>query len=174
MVKNHTEENNLKDKGVYLITHKDTDIKYVGSTTTFFQERWRSHLNGLKRGVGNKVLLNICNKYGIEGFKFSILESMNNSTNEEIRIRERFWIEKYDTYKNGANCTLETECAFKQSFNKPYTEEDKYKLMMSSPTKKKVYLYDKKGTLLYIFPSSGVLTISLIIFAVFSIISLSV
>lgn len=154
MVKDFTNEVNLKDKGVYIITHKNTNIKYIGSTTTSFQERWRAHLGGIRRGIGNKVLLNIYNKYGIEGFKFSIIESMNNSTIEQIREREKYWIIKYDTYNNGANCTLETECAFKNFDRKEYTEEDRLKYMLSSPTKKKVYLYNENGTLLYIFPSS--------------------
>lgn len=154
MVKDFTDEVNLKDKGVYMITHLSTDIKYVGSTTTSFQERWRAHLNGLKRGIGNKVLLNICNKYGIKGFRFHIIESMNNATIHQIRMKERYWIIAYNTYKNGANCTLETECAFKNFDRREYTEEDRIKYMLSSPTRKKVYLYDRQGTLLYIFPSS--------------------
>lgn len=154
MVKDFTKEVNLKDKGVYIITHKDTDIKYVGSTSTNFQERWRAHLNGFKRGVGNKVLLNIYNKYGIEGFNFSIIESMNNSTVSEIRQRERYWICEYDTFNNGANCTLETENTLLGIKREPYTEEDKMKIMLNSPTKKKVYLYNENGNLLYVFPSS--------------------
>lgn len=154
MVKDFTDEVNLKDKGVYIITHKSTDIKYIGSTTTTFQERWRAHLGGLKRGIGNRVLLNICNKYGIEGFRFSIIESMNDSTIQQIRQKERYWIVVFNTYKNGANCTLETECAFKNFDRREYTEEDRLKYMLTSPTKKKVYLYDKQGTLLYVFPSS--------------------
>lgn len=155
MVKDFTDEVNLKDKGVYMITHKNTDIKYIGSTTTTFQERWRTHLNGLKRGLGNKVLLNIYNKYGIKGFRFSIIESMNDSTTSQIRRKERYWIVAYNTYEDGANCTLETECAFKNFDKREYTEEDKLKYMLTSPTRKKVYLYDKQGTLLYVFPSSA-------------------
>ena len=113
MVKDFTDEVNLKDKGVYMITHESTNIKYIGSTITTFQERWRAHLGGFKKGIGNRVLLNIYNKYGIDGFRFSIVESMNNASISQIRLRERYWIETYDTYRNGANCTLETECAFK-------------------------------------------------------------
>ncbi len=155
MVKDFTEETYIKGKGVYLITHKNTNIKYVGSTRTTFQERWRAHLNGFKRGIGNKVLLNIYNKYGIDGFKFSIIESMNDSDVSSIRAREKFWIYKYDTFNNGANCTLETENTLLGITKKPYTEEDKIKLMLSSPTKKKVYLYNEDGELLHVFPSSA-------------------
>ena len=153
-LKQFTSEKNIKDKGIYLIEHLDTNIKYIGSTKLSFQERWRSHLNGFKRGVGNVVLLNIYKKYGINNFKFSILESLNDSDEKYIRKRERFWIEYYDTYKNGANCSLETECAFINFDRKPYNEIDRLKYLLSSPSKKKVYLYDKYGNLIYIFPSS--------------------
>ena len=80
MVKDFTDEVNLKDKGVYMITHESTNIKYIGSTITTFQERWRAHLGGLKRGIGNRVLLNICNKYGIDGFIFYHYWFGNNVT----------------------------------------------------------------------------------------------
>lgn len=152
-IEDFTSETNLSDYGVYMITHTSTNIKYVGSTITSFRERWRAHLNGLKRGIGNRVLLNIYNKYGIDGFRFSIIE-YSHSTMEEVRMRERYWIEHYDTYKNGANCTLDTDCAFKNFDRRELTTEDRMKYMLSSATKKKVYLYDKYGTLLYVFPSS--------------------
>lgn len=154
MVKDHTEEKNLKSKGVYLISHKSTNIKYVGSTTSNFAERWRAHLNTIRRGIGNRVLVNICNKYGIEGFKFSIIEELPNSSIEEIRIRERYWIDTYDTYHNGANCSVETTCAFINYKRRKYTEEDKLKYMLASKSKRKVYLYDENGVILYSFPSS--------------------
>lgn len=155
MIEKYTKETNLNAKGVYIITHKDTNIKYIGSTTTSFKERWRSHINVFKRGIGNKVLLNIYTKYGIEGFNFSILEILDGADISTIRKQEKFWIIKYDTYKNGANCSLETENALINYDRTPYTEEDKLKYMLTSLTKKKVYLYNKHGELLYIFPSSA-------------------
>ena len=64
-IENFTKETNLLSKGVYVITHKDTTIKYVGSTCCAggFKDRWKRHLNGLLRGIGNRVLLNIFHKY---------------------------------------------------------------------------------------------------------------
>ena len=58
----------LKSKGVYLITHTDTDIIYVGSTKNCFRTRWVHHLNGLykENKTGNRVLINIANKYGAD------------------------------------------------------------------------------------------------------------
>ena len=80
-IENFTKETNLLSKGVYVITHKDTTIKYVGSTCCAggFKDRWKRHLNGLLRGIGNRVLLNIFHKYGISGFNFSIIERIDTS-----------------------------------------------------------------------------------------------
>ena len=151
---NFTEETKLKEKGVYMIIHLPTNIKYVGSTASShgFSYRWRAHLNGFKRGIGNACLVNLYNKYGIEGFKFIILETLEDE--KTIRQRERYWIEYYDTYKHGANVTLETEQPLKSAKHKKYSQEEKVQIMLNSPTRKKVYLYDKNGILLYIFPSS--------------------
>ena len=84
-IENFTKETNLLSKGVYVITHKDTTIKYVGSTCCAggFKDRWKRHLNGLLRGIGNRVLLNIFHKYGIDGFNFSIIEILDNHNEKE-------------------------------------------------------------------------------------------
>lgn len=153
-LKEFTKETKLSDKGVYMITNINTDIKYIGSTTRSFSDRWRSHLNGLRRNVGNIVLLNIYHKYGLSGFRFFILESMNNSSMLEIRNREKYWIEHYDTYHYGANCTENTLNPLDGHKRNPYTEEDKLKLLITSPNRKPVYLYDEDGTLVNKFLSS--------------------
>lgn len=153
-LKDFTKEIKLSDKGVYMISHIDTDIKYVGSTTLRFSSRWRSHLNGFCKNIGNKVLLNIYHKYGISGFRFSIIESMNNSSLLEIRNKERYWIEYYNTYKYGANCTKNTLNALEGCKRNPYTEEDKLRLLITSPNRKSVYLYDEDGNLVNKFLSS--------------------
>ena len=72
-LKEFTEETKLSDKGVYMITNINTDIKYIGSTTISFWDIWRSHLYGLRRNIVSTVLLYIYHKYGLSGFRFSLL-----------------------------------------------------------------------------------------------------
>lgn len=150
------DEEKLLCKGVYLIEHDNTSLKYVGSTKTTFKCRWKNHIKAIRRNTANKVLLNIYNKYGIDGFKFSILEIINSNDVSYIRQRERYWIEKLDTYKKGANCTLNTESALYDSNLKhhKYTEEEKLELRKNSPNKKTVYLYDENGVLINTFCST--------------------
>lgn len=154
-VTNFTNESNLYDKGVYLIKHKDTNLIYIGSTfqKNGFIGRWRSHLNGFLRGKGNRVLLNIYNKYGIEGFTFCIIERLNSSTEKEIRIREQYWIDYYNSYKNGANCTRNTDSAFDGFKRLPNTPEKCKMYSNKCTTKKPVYVYNKIGELIYTFES---------------------
>lgn len=149
-------EERLLCKGVYLIEHNKTSLKYVGSTKTTFKCRWKNHLKSIRKNNTNKVLLNIYDKYGIEGFKFSILEIITSDDVSYIRQRERYWIEKLDTYKNGANCTLNTEnplCDSNLKHHK-YTEEEKLEKRRNSRNKKTVYLYDENGILLNVFCST--------------------
>ena len=154
----NTEETpeDVQEKGVYMIEHINTDVKYIGSTTLSFHQRWNSHIYGLMKNVGNAVLVNISKKYGIDGFRFRIIEILSNATEEEIRNRERHWIECFDTYKHGANCTLETMCAFKKfDRNRIITEKERYKRVLAAKYRKEVYLYDKQGNLILTFPSAG-------------------
>jgi hypothetical protein len=43
------------------------------------------------------------NKYGIENFNFEEIEEIENSLLDE---REKYWINYFDSYKNGYNSTL--------------------------------------------------------------------
>ena len=153
-IQNFTDEVNLKNQGVYMITHVNTDLRYVGSTYSKhgFAGRWRAHLNGFLRGKGNKVLLNVYRKYGIDNFKFHIIESLTDE--KLIRQREQYWIIYYDTFNNGANCTLDTDCAFNNFKREPYSEEQKETYRRTSPSRKTVYVYNEDGELCFTFNSS--------------------
>lgn len=152
ILKNFTEETDLNAKGVYMITHTCSNLKYVGSTTKTFSSRWKSHIQYLKRGKANKGLQNLYKKYGLEGFRFKILEKLDD-IESIIRQRERYWIDYYDTYHNGANNTLDTSGISGWMKGRHYTEEEKQNIMLNSPTKKTVYIYSNTGELLYTFPS---------------------
>lgn len=154
-IEKYTKETNLRDKGVYLISHRDTDLVYVGSTfqKNGFGARWRQHLLAIQKGTGNRVLCNICNKYGIDGFEFSILERMPNSTKEEIRQRESYYIDVYDSYNHGANCSSDTMQSLKSYKHLPNTPEKCQLYKDTCTTKKPMYVYNGEGELIYTFES---------------------
>jgi len=66
---------------------------YVGKDT-------KNNPNYLGSGI---ALKNSIKKYGKENFKKTILEICKN--NEELEIREKYWIKKLNTLKNGYNMT---------------------------------------------------------------------
>ena len=85
--------------GIYLITCKSNNKKYVGSSSNINQ-RWISHKSRLKNNKHTPILQNIYNKYGLCSLEFSILEEC------EINIiveREQYW---YNHLKELGNIML--------------------------------------------------------------------
>lgn len=155
-IEKYTKDKNLRDVGVYKISHKDTDLVYIGSTFQKygFEGRWRQHLLSIKKGIGNVILCNIYKKYGLDGFMFSILERMSGSSEEEIREKEAYYINHYDSYHHGANMSLSTDCSFRLRKHFPNTPERCQLYKDACTTKKPMYVYNGEGTLVYTFESS--------------------
>lgn len=75
---------------------------YIGQTRNSFDIRWKQHI----REANCNSILPIhaaIRKYGPENFVNQILEEVPN---EELNTKEQYYIQKYDTYNNGYNCTL--------------------------------------------------------------------
>lgn len=89
---------------IYMITNLINNKKYIGKTTTNIQKRFREHINdSKKRNKEKRPLYNAINKYGAHCFEICEIEqcSINNLSEREI-----FWINYYNTYKNGYNATF--------------------------------------------------------------------
>lgn len=94
----------MTKKGIYKITNKINKKSYIGLSIDI-EERWRAHINNSSNQNSKeyeKTLYRAFRKHGIENFLFEILEEREDFLEE----REKFWIEKYDSYKNGYNETL--------------------------------------------------------------------
>ena len=64
--------------GIYRIYCKSEDKSYIGKSINI-EERWKNHLNGLKKGKHhNKKLQKDFNKYGKDDFEFSVLKEVND------------------------------------------------------------------------------------------------
>lgn len=79
---------------IYCIENKKSGKKYVGQTTDL-TERIRCHKKAARRG--RKGIDTAINKYGWENFEVTIFE--DNISAEDLTDRERYWIDRYDTYK---------------------------------------------------------------------------
>ena len=87
---------------IYIIKNKINEKVYIGQTLRSVEERFKQHMKPSNHKKHYK-LYRAMNKYGNDNFYYEILES--NVCEDIIDEREIYWIEKYDSYKNGYNST---------------------------------------------------------------------
>lgn len=90
---------------IYKITNNITKKVYIGKTLYTIEHRWNQHCyNSKKDSYKNIPLYKSMNKYGIENFSVCEIEEVFDE--QILSEREKFWIQYYDSYKNGYNATL--------------------------------------------------------------------
>ena len=90
-----TPEHLPSKRGVYLITNRVNQKRYVGSTIHKFGSRWGLHRHQLRNGIHeNKHLQFAWTKYGEENFVFSVLAVCARPW---CRTMENFYINKFDS-----------------------------------------------------------------------------
>lgn len=121
-----TTKNSAKDakdemiyNGVYLIENSVTGRKYVGSSSNI-DRRIKTHKQHLQKGChNNRKLQKDHDMYGIESFKFIILEK--DVAHDLLTAYEKYWIYKHDAIVRfkGYNDVMPTlnHSAFKYVYN---------------------------------------------------------
>ena len=106
---------------IYKITNDINDKIYIGQTVNNLSIRFSQHKNRLKeyieKNFTNQPLYNSMKKYGISHFFIELIEECSN---EELDIREKYWIAQYNTYYNGYNATIGGEGVTKYDYDKIY------------------------------------------------------
>lgn len=94
---------------IYKIENELNNKCYIGQTKNQkgYIERWKQHIKSSEKMINNK-LYNAIRKYGIDNFKFEIIECVelnfyNDCILDELEIK---YVTKYDSYRNGYNSTL--------------------------------------------------------------------
>lgn len=88
--------------GIYKITNTLNNHSYIGLSTKL-EDRWKYHNDQYNwKREKSKVLYQAFQKYGIENFTFEILEECSV---EELSEKEKYYVNKFDTYANGYNMT---------------------------------------------------------------------
>lgn len=90
--------------GIYKITNKINGKSYIGQSVNI-KKRWKKHRelkNTTQEPQCNYPLYRAFKKYGLSNFSFEIIEEC---TSDMLNIREIYWIDFYDTYRNGYNQT---------------------------------------------------------------------
>lgn len=89
--------------GIYCIENTITSKKYIGQAINI-RKRWQDHKSELRNDKHPNIhLQRAWNLYGEESFNFSVIDICEDS---ELNAKEIYWINYYDTYKNGYNRTL--------------------------------------------------------------------
>lgn len=87
---------------IYRIENKINGNNYIGKTYSTIKERWKEHLKESRQDRSkDRPLYRAINKYGIGNFQILEVEYCEN-----LEEREKYWIQEFDTYKNGYNATL--------------------------------------------------------------------
>jgi hypothetical protein len=112
--------------GIYCIQNLVNGKVYIGQSADI-EKRWYTHKSELNRNVHkNKKLQNAWNKYGYAQFKFFILEKCLKCDLDEL---EKFYINFYDSYKNGYNKDLGgyqlRDCSESMIINMRYAQDSK-------------------------------------------------
>ena len=89
---------------IYKIINNINKKLYIGKTDKTIKSRFEQHYKDSKKIKNQERLLyKAINQYGIENFSIEQIEECPSSKSNE---REKFWIEYYDSLKNGYNATL--------------------------------------------------------------------
>ena len=84
-------------RGIYKVTNKINGKVYIGQSVDIGR-RWRQHMAAEDDIYFHKAI----QKYGVENFEWEVIEQCKKKDLDE---REIYWIEYYDSYNKGYNCT---------------------------------------------------------------------
>lgn len=88
---------------IYKVTNKINGRSYIGSTNRTPHDRWIEHISSSKsERCKDRPLYIAMNKYRVENFDLETIEECDDDIAFE---REIYWIDFYDTFRNGYNAT---------------------------------------------------------------------
>ena len=86
-----------KVRGIYKVTNKINGKVYIGQSVDIGR-RWHQHMTAEDDSYFHKAI----QKYGVENFEWEVIEQCKKKDLDE---REIYWIEYYDSFNKGYNCT---------------------------------------------------------------------
>jgi len=106
---------------IYKVENTLNNKVYIGKTTRNIEIRWKEHL-ACSATKDNKFYRAL-RKYPPSVFKLSIIEK---ASNDELNNLETYWINQYDSFRNGYNSTMGGDGTLKTDYDKIYQLWDQY------------------------------------------------
>lgn len=90
---------------IYIITNKLNNKVYIGQTIQNLKDRWYRHCqkSSLSIAESNMAIKKAIFKYGKDNFTIEVLDKCDIKL---LNTKEKFYIEKYNSYKEGYNSTI--------------------------------------------------------------------
>ena len=106
---------------IYKISNSINNKVYIGQTIRPIEERFKRHINDATNCILDTHFARAIRKYGKENFYIEEIDVASNQ--EELNLKEQYWIGYYDSIQNGYN---ETDALYKCGGNtyKSKTEEE--------------------------------------------------
>lgn len=127
-------------QGIYKIENIKNNKKYIGSSKNI-EKRFRGHKKNLETGKHHSIKLQRAwNKTKNKNiFSFEVIEEVKDIKN--LKKREQYYIDLYDAYYNGYNCSLKVD---NPSYTKRNVDKMDRKDDIPRLQKEFVSLYDAK------------------------------
>ena len=107
---------------IYKITNLINGKIYIGCTIFDINDRWKSHITAAKKG-SSAHLHRAIRKYGEDKFVIICIDIAIDKN--ELHFKEKLYIEKHDSFKNGMNMTIGGDGTY------GFKHSKEYKKMMS-------------------------------------------
>ena len=110
---------------IYKISNSINNKVYIGQTIRPIEERFKRHINDAINNILDTHFARAIRKYGAENFHIEEIDIADNQ--EELNLKEQYWIRYFDSINNGYN---ETDALYKCGGNtyKSKSEEDIIKI----------------------------------------------
>lgn len=95
----YREASNKHKPIIYKVTHEPSGQTYIGQTRQAFTLRWYQHFFQPEDTPFHRLI----KATPMSDWMFQILEVCSNASKEAVDAREKYWIDKFDTIRNGLN-----------------------------------------------------------------------
>ena len=104
---------------IYKITNKINNKVYIGQTIRLIEQRFQRHVSDAINNILDTHLARAIRKYGQENFYIEQIDTAK--TQDELNIKEQYWIRFYNSINDGYN---ETDAIYKSGGNTYQSKTD--------------------------------------------------